>query len=161
MTKKYRVSLTPEQRIMLENVLSTGQHNTQKRKRAQALLLADEQTIDTAIAEQVGMHRRGVENLRMRFVEEGFELTLEGKPRGHRPRSIQGEDEARLIALVSSAMPDGHDRWALRLIRDAWANLEGTHAKKVSHETIRRALKKAGISLAKGGPSPGEEMPPP
>jgi hypothetical protein len=46
------------------------------------------------------MHRRGIEDLRLRFVENGFEIALEGKPKGHRSRLIQGEDEARLIALV-------------------------------------------------------------
>jgi transposase len=54
--------------------------------------------IDSEIAERVGMHRRGVEELRQRFVEDGFEVTLEGKPRGRPPLAIQGEDEARLIA---------------------------------------------------------------
>jgi transposase len=46
------------------------------------------------------MHCRAIENLRQRFVEDGFEVTLEGKPRGHRPRALTGEDDARLIALV-------------------------------------------------------------
>jgi hypothetical protein len=52
------------------------------------------------IAAWVGMHRRGIEGIRERFVEEGFEATLVGKERGHRQRFIQGEDGARFIALV-------------------------------------------------------------
>jgi hypothetical protein len=95
------------------------------------------------------MHRRGIENLRQRFVEEGFEAVLEGKPHGHRPRAIQGEDEARLVALVCSAVPEGHNHWSLRLIRDTWITLEGTDTKTVSIETIRQTLKKTILNPGK------------
>jgi transposase len=111
-------------------------------------LLCDEQFTDAEIAEWVGMHRRGVEELRQRFVEEGFEVTLEGKPAGHRPRAIQGEDEARLIALVCSPKPDGYDHWTLRLLSDRFVTLEN---KKVSREAIRKTLKKTNLNSGKNG----------
>jgi transposase len=141
MTKKYTVTLSDEERQILGEVLYKA-NGGQRRKRARCLLLADEQKTDRIIAEQVGMHRRGVENLRRRFAEAGFQATLDGKPRGHRPRALTGEDEARLIALIASPAPAGHDHWDLRLIRDTWAALEGTHTRTVSHETIRQTLKK-------------------
>ncbi|MDR2376745.1 MAG: helix-turn-helix domain-containing protein [Treponema sp.] len=145
MTKKYIVTLSGEERETLTGILNKGKHSAQKCKRAQALLLADNhQLSDEVIAERVGMHRRGIENVRQRFVEEGFEATLEGKPRGHRPRALKGEDEARLIALACSPKPAGHGHWTLRLLRDTWLTLEGTHTKTVSHETIRQTLKKSG-----------------
>jgi transposase len=106
------------------------------------------------------MHRRGIEELRQRFVEEGFESTLEGKLRGHRPRVLTGEDEARLITLVCGPIPEGCARWTLQLLEDAWVTLEHTDAKTVSRETIRRTLKKTRlIPLAKPGMvySPGSE----
>jgi len=87
------------------------------------------------------MSQRGVEELRERFVEDGFETTLEGKPRGHRPKKLCGADEARLIALVCSQKPDGRARWSLRLLRDTWSTLAHTEVKTVSHETIRQTLK--------------------
>jgi transposase len=117
--KKYKVTLTEEEIGLLNRIINKGKHSGEKRKRAQALLLAHEGYTDEMIGERVGMHRRGLEGLRERFVEEGFETTLEGKPRGHRPRSIQGEDEARLIALVCSPHPEGHTRWTLQLLADA------------------------------------------
>ena len=80
MTKKYRVTLTEEEREIIRGILNKGKHNAQKRKRAQAILLADDTKTDAEIAERTGMHRRGIEDLRQRFVEEGFETTLEGKP---------------------------------------------------------------------------------
>jgi transposase len=123
------------------------------------LLLADKGYTDEVIAERVGMHRRGIEGIRQRFVEEGFEATVEGKERGHRQRSIQGEDEARLIALVCGPVPEGYAHWTLRLIRDRWVTLENTDTKEVSPETIRKIVKKTnvnpgrtkhGVSLLKG-----------
>ncbi|MDR3341183.1 MAG: hypothetical protein LBT14_00065 [Treponema sp.] len=62
---------------------------------------------------------------------------------------MQGEDEARLVALVCSPKPDGYDHWSLRLIRDTWVTLEGTTTKEVSHETIRQTLKKTNVNPGK------------
>jgi transposase len=148
-TKKYIVTLTAEERESLGELLGQVKQGARRRKRARALLLADGGLTDEAIAEQVGMHRRGIEDLRKRFAEEGCKATVEGKAHGHRPRALQGEDETRLIALIRSPQPDGRRHWTLRLIRDAWTKLEGTRTKKVSHETIRQTLKK--INLKPGG----------
>ena len=140
--KKYIVTLTENEKEILEGIINRGKHSAEKRKRAQALLLANQNYIDDVIAERTGMSRRGIEQLRQRFVEDSFEVTLQGKPRGHRPRALTGADEARLIALVCSPKPDGSARWSLRLLRDTWSTLADTDTKTVSHETIRQTLKK-------------------
>jgi len=145
--KKYIVTLTENEKTTLKEILNKGKHNAQKRIRAQALLLAEESYTDEMIAERTGMSRRGMEQLRQRFVEEGFELTLEGKPKGHRPKSLDGADEARLIALVCGPKPDGRTRWTLRLLQDTWSTLAHTETKAVSYETIRRTLKKTKLNL--------------
>jgi hypothetical protein len=109
-------------------------------------------------AEQTGMSVRGLEQLRERFVEEGFETTPNGKGKGHRPRSIQGADEVRLAALACGPKPEGRTRWTLSLLAEKWTTLANT----VSRETIRRTLTKTklhlggvknGVSLRKGTPS--------
>jgi transposase len=140
--KLYIVELTKDEKNVLQGIINTGKQTAQKRKRAQALLLSADGLTDEVIAERVGMHRRSLEQLRQRFVEEGFEKTLEGKARGHRPRAIQGEDEARLIALVCGPKPEGRTRWTLRLLQKKWSALAGTGVKTISYETIRRTLKK-------------------
>jgi transposase len=99
------------------------------------------------VAERTGMSCRGLEQMRQRFVEEGFEVTLEGKPKGHRPRALQGKDEARLVALVCGPKPDGCTRWTLRLLQKTWTTLANTDTKTVSYETIRRTLKKTKLNL--------------
>jgi transposase len=142
MQQKYRVTLTEDERKLLHEIINRGKHGAQKRKRAQALLLTDEGYTDEETAGRAGMHRRGIEELRQRFVEEGFETVLEGKPRGRRPRILTGEDGARLASLVCGPAPEGCARWTLKLLEDAWVTLEPTGARAVSRETIRRTLKK-------------------
>ena len=147
MIKKYLVSLSAAELEELKGILNRGKHSAPKRKRAQALLLAHDGKKDQEIAERVGMHRRGVEQLRQRFVEEGYKTTLNGKTHAHRPRLIDGEDEARLIALACEEKPDGVHHWSLRYLSDKFVTLDG---RKVSYETIRRVLKKTKPSHGKG-----------
>jgi transposase len=140
--KKYKVTLTKDEKEQLKAIVHRGKQTAQKRKRAQALLLVDEGYSDETAGERTGMSRRGLEQLRQRFVEEGFESTVAGKPRGHRLKSLQGKDEARLVALVCGPKPEGRTRWTLRLLAETWETLAYTETKKVSYETIRQTLKK-------------------
>ena len=144
--KKYVVTLTKNEKALLNEIINKGKHSAEKRKRAQALLLAEGNHTDAMIAERTGLSRRGLEQLRQRFVEEGFEVTLAGKPRGHRPKALGGADEARLVALVCSPKPDGRTRWTLRLLADTWSTLAHTETKTISRETVRRTLKKTKLN---------------
>ena len=154
--KKYIVTLTREEKKILNEVLNKGKYTAEKRKRAQALLLAEQNLTDDMIADRTGLSRRGLEQLRQRFVEEGFEATFNGRPRGHKPRAMSGEDEARLIALVCSPKPEGRSRWSLRLLADTWKTLAYTDTKSISRETVRRTLKKTKLNLGevRNGASP-------
>jgi len=145
--KKYIVVLEKNEKALLKEIINKGKHSAEKRKRAQALLLADENYTDDMISDRTGLSRRGLEQLRQRFVEEGFETTVGGKPRGHRPKSLGGKDEARLIALVCGPKPDGRTRWSLRLLADTWKTLAHTDTKTISRDTVRRTLKKTNLSL--------------
>jgi len=146
-SKKYIVTLRKEERKLLNEIVNKGMQTAGKRKRAQALLLAEKNYTDDMIAERVGLSRRGLEELRQRFVEEGFEITITGKPRGHRPKALNGADEARLIALVCSPKPDGRTRWTLQLLADKWSALAHTETKTISKDTVRRTLKKTKLNL--------------
>jgi len=145
--KKYIVTLTKEERTILNEIVSKGKHSAERRKRAQALLLAEKNYTDDMIADRTGLSRRGLEQLRQRFVEEGFKVTLAGKPRGHRAKALGGADEARLIALVCGPKPDGRARWTLRLLADKWSTLAHTETKTISRDTVRRTLKKTKLNL--------------
>jgi len=146
-SKRYRVTLVDEEIQILTAILNKGKHSAQKRKRAQALLLANQEWPDVKIAEAAGISRQAVELIRQRFVEDGFETVLAGKPRGHRMPVLDGRAEAHLVALVCrEEKPAGYKRWTVRLARDTLvAELEGLES--VSHETVRKTLKKMNLNL--------------
>ncbi len=92
-----------------------------------------------------------------RVVEMGFELTLNGVPKKPRGKKITGADEARLIALACETKPDGHR--SLRVLQEKFLSLENVSVDSVSHETIRKTLKKTTSSLGKGGSGASRQKP--
>src|SRR5215210_3503031 len=122
MTKKYRVTLTAEERGELERLLAHGKADVRRLKRAQILLKADETEggpgwPDQRIADAFNAGVVTIERLRRRFVEEGLASALSPYRTGTRiyQRKLDGVQEAHLIALACSAPPNGQARWTLRL----------------------------------------------
>src|SRR3712207_433328 len=147
MTKKYRVTLTADERNELERLLARGKADVRKIKHAQILLKADEIEggrgwPDERIAEAVGVARTTVERVRRRFVEEGLASALSPYRSGKRTdeHKLDGAQEAHLIALACSAPPEGRARWTLRLL--ARRMVELAYVDTLSHETVRQTLKK-------------------
>jgi len=147
MAKKYVVRLDAEERERLRPLVSAGRVAAYKRRHAAILLKADQGPegpawTDTRIAEALDVSVRSIESLRRRLVEEGLEACLVRKQPAWPPRAptLDGEQEARLIALCCSAPPEGRQRWTLRLLADRLVELEVVDA--ISHETVRQTLKK-------------------
>jgi hypothetical protein len=145
MAKKYVVRLTAKERQILREVIKKLNGSSQKVRRAQMLLKADEAGpgwTDERIADAFDSRTRTVEKLRERFVTEGFEQTLNGKKRDKPPTAkiLSGKQEARVIALRLSPPPKGYANWTLRLLARRVVELE--IADSISHETVRRTLKK-------------------
>ena len=95
---------------------------------------------DARIADAFGCRRQTAEHVRERFVTGGFDLTLNGRPRAPRPKVLTSEQEAKVIALRLGPPPAGFAHWSLRLLAEKVVALEIAPA--VSHETVRRTLKK-------------------
>ena len=145
MVKRYVVRLTDEERKALRGVAKKLSGSSQKVRRAQILLKADAdgpQWTDARIAEAFDCRIRTVEKLRQRFVEDGFELALNGKKRSTPPRKkvLDGGQEAKVIALRLGPAPEGCGNWSLRLLADKVVELEIVDS--ISHETVRQTLKK-------------------
>ena len=145
--KKYKVTLTAEERQQLSALIATGKTAACKLAHARVLLHADAAPggpawTDERIAQAVAVGRATVERIRQRFVEQGLEAALGRKPqdRPSRPRKLDGRAEARLIALACSAPPQGRKEWTMQLLADQLVELEVIDA--VCDETVRRALKK-------------------
>jgi hypothetical protein len=128
-------------------VVNKFKGSSQKVRRARVLLKADAEGpgwTDAKIADAFDCRTQTVENIRERFVTEGFEITLHGQPRLQPPcpKLLGGEQEAKLIALRLGAPPPGFANWSLRLLAEQVVALEIVEA--ISYETVRRTLKKMG-----------------
>lgn len=147
MQKKYIVRLTDEERKELLEVIDKLKGTSQKVRRAQILLKADADGpgwTDGRIVEAFRCRRQTVEKVRQRFVESGFRETLDGKSRPQPPteKLLDGEQEAKIIAMRLGSPPKGYANWTLRLLARKVVELEIVDS--VSHETVRQTLKKMG-----------------
>jgi transposase len=156
MTKRYRVTLTADERDELERLLARGKADVRKIKHAQILLKADEADggpgwPDQRIAEALEVGIATVERVRRRFVEEGLASALSPYRGGKRiyEHKLDGAQEAHLIALACSAPPEGRARWTLRLL--ARRMVELAYVDTLSYETVRQTLKKMRSSRTAGG----------
>jgi hypothetical protein len=145
MQKKYIVRLSKQERNTLREVVKKLKGGGQKVRRAQILLKADADGPawnDSRIAEAFGCRRQTVEMIRQRFVECGFQETLEAKKRANPPteKLLDGEQEAKIIATRLGPPPKGYANWTLRLLARKVVELEIVDA--ISYETVRRTLKK-------------------
>lgn len=144
--KKFVVDLTDHERDVCREVVRKLKGTSQKVKRANILLKADAAWTDAKIAEALDCRTKTVENVRKRFVECGFEQTLNGKTRERPPveKLLDGEQEARIVALRLGEPPKGFGKWTLRLLARKVVELE--IAESVSYQTVRRTLKKTGCT---------------
>jgi hypothetical protein len=145
MVKKYIVRLSEQERGELEEIVKKLKGTSERVRRANILLKADAagpHWTDAKIAEALPCRTRTVENIRLRFVTEGFAAVLNRKKRETppRPKILDGKQEAEVIALRLGKPPAGFANWTLRLLADQVVELGITAA--ISYETVRRTLKK-------------------
>ena len=150
--KKYIVTLTEGEREALGVLISKGKHRSQKILNALILLGCDEgefqkrRSSNKEIAKVLNISMKKIDRVKKRFVEDGLDITLNGS-KGSRiyAKKADGDFEAHLVALSCSKPPEGFTRWSLRLLADKVVELE--YIDSVSHETIRRVLKKMKSNL--------------
>lgn len=150
---KYKVTLTQEEREELLSITRKGKHDSKKVIHALILLNCDQgefsdkiKNEDIAKVLQIG--DRTIDRVKRKFVEEGFESALTNKPTSRiYEKKADGDVEAHLIALSCSKPPKGFSRWSLRLLADKMVEME--YVDEISHETVRRVLKKTNLSHGK------------
>ena len=150
MKKKYSVILTETQREELYKLIAAGTGPARKLTHARDLLKADQSPqgpgwVGERIADAVEVSQPTISRIRKQYVEEGLKAALNRRaPRREYHRKLDGEQEARLIALACGAPPEGYARWSLRLLADKVVELE--IADEVSYQTVGRILKKTSSS---------------
>jgi transposase len=149
--KKYKVTLTADERQSLHDLIAAGKAAALKLAHARILLKADAAPggsawTDDRIAEAVEVNRTTVERVRQRFVAQGLAAALDRKKqdRPSRERKLDGAGEARLIALACSEPPAGRAAWTLRVLAEQLVELEVVDT--ISTETVRQVLKKTNSS---------------
>jgi transposase len=159
MNKKYVVKLTKDERKRLRKLISAGTAPARMLNRARILLKTDlgehsegRVLTDREIAGMLETSTATVQRVRERFCTQGLDAALERSvPDRLYKRSLDGRAEARLIALACSEAPGGRDRWSMRLLADKAVELGIVES--VSHETVRKTLKKTSCvpTSSKGG----------
>lgn len=150
MAKRYKVTLTKEERGSLRDLISKGKGSAPKLTRARILLKADESPkgpgwSDERIGDAVDVSVPTIERTRQKFVEEGLEEALNRKKQAQPShQKFDGRKEAHLITLACSEAPEGRERWTLQLLADKMVKLK--HFKSISYEAVRQTLKKTKLS---------------
>jgi hypothetical protein len=146
MKKKYPVILSETEREQLKQLIAAGTALARKLTHARILLKADQSPegpgwVDEQVAEAVETSQPTVCRVRKQYFEEGLQAALNRRPPNREyHRKLDGEQEARLIALACSEPPEGQARWSLRLLADKMVELEVVD--DLSYQTVRRTLKK-------------------
>lgn len=145
--RKWVVRLTAEQRAELERLVRSQNASALVSRRARILLLADAdhpegRRTDDYIGERLGMTRRQVQRVRLKFLQQGLSTTLKRQVRSDcgTPKTLDGTAEAQLVTLCCSTPPEGRQRWTLQLLVDELCRLQVVTT--VCRETVRRTLKK-------------------
>ncbi len=150
-TVKYVVRLTAEEREYLIELTKKGKVSAKKITHARILLRADaseagENLKDESIKDLEHVSSKTVSRVRQLFVEEGLEAALIRKPHKRvKPRSLDGEQEAKLVAICCSQAPEGRARWTLKLLSNQLVEMEVVES--IATETVRLTLKKMNLSL--------------
>ncbi len=144
MVKRYRVTLTDEERERLDALTRKGTASVRMVRRAQTLLLAAEERTDAAIAAALRVGVSTVERTRRRCVEEGVEAALRERPRpGARPK-LGPKERAFVVALACTKPPEGRERWTMQLLADRVVELQVVP--DITAEAIRLLLKRTSSS---------------
>jgi transposase len=136
------VTLGDDERAHLWTFLHRGKANARTLKRAQVLLKLADGWGDAEAAEAFEVCANTVANVRRRWREGGVEAVLHDRPQERRRQALSGAQQAHLIAIACSPVPDGHDHWTLRML--AAQAVELGYVRRLSPETVRQALKKTG-----------------
>jgi transposase len=146
----YKVKLTKAQRTELKELVHNGKQKAKTIMHANVLLQADCSSEGAglraiAIAENLNISTKTVHRIRRKYAEEGLEAALQRKPHKHyKPRKLDGEGEARLIALCCSPAPKGRIAWTLELLANELIRLNVVD--NISRGAVRNTLKKMNLN---------------
>ena len=150
---RYTVKLTKTEVEELKAIINKGSHTSQTFRTAYILLNCDEgkyseKVINEKISQVLKVGMRTIDRVKKRFIDEGLEAVLERRPTQRvYEKKVDGDFEAKLVALCCSEPPKGFAKWSLRLLADKMVELK--YVDHVSHVSVRTVLKKTNLNLGK------------
>jgi transposase len=150
---RYTIKLTKSEVDELMDIINKGSHTSQTFRTAYILLNCDqgkhsEKVTNEQISKVLKVGMRTIDRVKKKFVEEGFEASLERRPSQRLyDLKMDGDTEAKLVTLCCSDPPKGFAKWSLRLLSDKMVELK--YVESISHVTVRSILKKTNLSLGK------------
>ena len=153
--RKYVVSLSRAERSVLEELIHNEAPRSRRVKHAKILLQSDRGDSAAKVADWVGLGHSTVERTRQGYADGGVEAALNDKPRPGGVPKLDGVQQAFVIALACSDTPTGQERWSMQMLADKIVEL-GVVAQPVSHDTVRRILKKT--TLSRGSKNSGVSL---
>ncbi len=145
------IVLNEEEGQEVEGFIRRGKANARTLTRAQVLLKAAEGWTIARLSEAFDVSPATVSNIRQRYREGGIRAVLTDKKQQNRRRALSGTAEAMIVAVACSPVPDGHDHWTVRMIRNRLVEMGVVD--QVSHGTVHNAMKK--MNLSPGSASSG------
>lgn len=151
----YTIKLLQSEVDTLKSILAKGKHSSQAFRAASILLNCDKgefaQNKDVTI-EQIssilGINERTITRVKKRFLEEGLDSVLERKPSSQSYiKKIDGDLEAKIVAVACTETPEGFSKWSLRMLADKVVELE--YIDSISHVSIGNTLKKTNLNPGK------------
>lgn len=150
--KRNAVVLTEEQRTELKRLSRAKGTSATAARRCRVLLELDgsdgrKPGTYTQIAASTGVSQPTVCSMARRFAEGGIENAI---PHRINPKSadsirkVDGRIEAEIFSIACSDAPAGRCRWTLELVAK---RVNERFEEQISDETVRRVLKKGGLSL--------------
>ncbi len=150
---RYTIKLTKDEVNELMTIINKGSHTSQAFRTAYILLNCDEgkyseKSTNEQICKILKIGMRTIDRVKKRFIEEGLESVLERRPTQRiYETKIDGDCEAKLVALCCSEPPKGYAKWSLRLLADKMVELK--YVESISHVAVGKVLKKMNLSLGK------------
>lgn len=149
----YTIKLTKTEVEDLREIIKKGFHTSQTFRTAYILLNCDvgkysDKVTNEQISKVLKIGMRTIDRIKKKFIEEGFEASLERRPTQRiYEKKVDGDVEAKLVTLCCSEPPKGFAKWSLRLLADKMVELK--YVESISHVTVRSVLKKTNLSRGK------------
>ena len=150
---RYTIKLTKSEVEELNAIITKGSHTSQTFRAAYILLNCDEGKFSEKVTNEhiskilkVGM--RTIDRIKKKFIEDGLGAVVERRPTTRvYEKKVDGDLEAKVVALCCSEPPKGFAKWSLRLLADKLVELK--YVESISHVSVGSLLKKMNLSLGK------------